>query len=54
MKVTCVSNSHLRVSLEPETAIEQAFIATILERAANGQPVKIETAEGGMAMVMEA
>ena len=54
MKVTCRLNGTVQIFLEPETAIERAFVETITERAEKGQSPKVSTLPTGMALTMEA
>lgn len=56
MKITLRSNGSIQIFLEPETAIERAFVDSFVERSVKGGQPKIEALssapESGMVLSM--
>jgi hypothetical protein len=46
VKVTCIHNGSIEVRLEPENAIETAFLKEVIARSAMGQKLVVATQPG--------
>jgi hypothetical protein len=52
MKVASHINGTIQIVLEPESTIEKAIVEVLVERAAKGATVKLESSPGGMSLTM--